>query len=577
MRKQALVLAVMACLGSKAAGAASFVVNTTLDAVDASPGDGSCASAAGPCTLRAAIQEANALAGADTITVPAGTFTLAIAGSGEDFAATGDLDIRDAVTITGQGATTTIVDAARIDRVFDILDVAGSVAIEALTTRNGFSQPANLAGGIWNSATLTLSQVRVETSEGRLGGGGILNDNDLTATDVTLSGNVTNSQGAGLYNTGIARLERVTVSGNDSAAAAAGIQNDGTLTLINVTLSGNTAVTDGGGLYNGVEATLGNVTVATNGANRGGGIFTPGDATFTNTIVGDSLSGGSCEATGTVTSVGSNLDTDATCSFTGPGDLSGVAAGLGSLANNGGPTQTHTLLAGSPAIDAGTSCPPPATDQRGLPRPVDGDGDTVAVCDIGAVEVAFGASTTTTTTAGSTSTTLATIDEPLTGTKLLLTDNASNPAKRKLMVFARDSAVDVPSGDESPESAGALLRVATANGDGFDTTYALPAAGWKTQGRPGRIRGHQYRDPTMARGPISAVVVRSGKLLKIAGRGSKLTHTLGADPNPVWIVLTIGTNRQCMSFGGAKPKFAAGKRFTSKGAPRPSSCDVPPS
>jgi CSLREA domain-containing protein len=569
-----LLLMVACAWRPEPADAAPFVVNSVLDAVDANPGDGSCAAAGGACTLRAAIQESNALAGADTITVPAGTFTLALAGSGEDFAATGDLDLRDAVTITGQGATATIIDAARIDRVLDIWDVAGTVVIQDLTVRNGFSQPANLAGGIFNSAALTLSRVRVETSEGRLGGGGILNDGDLTASDVTLTGNVTNSLGAGLYNTGTAHLERVTVSGNDSAAAAGGIQNDGTITLVNVTISGNTAVTDGGGLYNGTDATLGNVTVAANDANRGGGIFSPGDMTFTNTIVADSVSGGSCNSTGTVTSVGSNLDSDATCSFTGPGDLSGVGAALGALADNGGPTQTHAPLAGSPAIDAGRDCPPPATDQRGTNRPVDGDGDTVAVCDIGAVEVAQG-STTTTTSVGSTTTTLPTVDTPLAGSKLVLKDNATNAAKRKLVVVSRDKGVVVPDGAESPETVGAVLQVFTASGDAFAGTYALPAAGWKTQGRAGRIRGHQYRDPTTARGPISAVVLRSGKLLKIAGRGSKLTHTLGTDPNPVWVVLTIGTSRQCASFGGPKPKFAAGKRFTSAGAPRPPACATP--
>jgi CSLREA domain-containing protein len=569
-----VLLVIVACVARPASTrAASFVVNSTVDAVDANPGDGTCAGASG-CTLRAAIQEANALAGADTITLPAGTFTLGIAGRDEEVAATGDLDLRGPVTITGQGETATVIDAGRIDRVFDIWDDAGTVAISALTVRNGFSEAAHLAGGIWNTATLTLDHVRVEMNEGRLGGGGILNENDLTATDVTLIGNVTNSLGAGLYNsgTGVARLERVTVSGNSSAAAAGGIQNDGTLTLTNVTLSGNTAVTDGGGLYNGVTATLGNVTVAANSADRGGGVFMPGDTTFTNTIVADSLSGGSCTNSGTLTSLGSNLDTDGTCSFTGPGDLSGVGAGLGSLADNGGPTQTHLLLAGSPAIDAGRSCPPPATDQRGMARPADGDGDAVAVCDIGAVEVAFQVSTTTTVGGSTTSTTLPAVDTPLAGTKLVLTDNATNAAKRRLVALARDKAVVVPDGAESPETGGASLRVFTAAGDGFDVTYTLPAAGWRTQGRAGHIRGHRYRDPSLSRGPIAAVVVRSGKLLKIAGRGSKLMQTLAADPNPVSIVLTIGTSRQCMSFGGSKPKFVPGKRFTSGGASPPANC-----
>src|SRR5207247_6634498 len=74
------------------AAAATFTVNDTTDAVDAAPGDGKCATAGATCTLRAAIQEANAHAGADTIMVPAGTYLLRIAGQGEDVAATGDLD-----------------------------------------------------------------------------------------------------------------------------------------------------------------------------------------------------------------------------------------------------------------------------------------------------------------------------------------------------------------------------------------------------------------------------------------------------------------------------------------------------
>src|SRR4051794_30825064 len=69
-----------------------FTVNTTRDDVDANPGDGVCRTIKGDCTLRAAIQEANALPGTDTILLPAGTFTLTRAGAGENAAATGDLD-----------------------------------------------------------------------------------------------------------------------------------------------------------------------------------------------------------------------------------------------------------------------------------------------------------------------------------------------------------------------------------------------------------------------------------------------------------------------------------------------------
>lgn len=87
----ALAIAVFG-LGAPAR-AATFIVNDTTDAVDAAPGDGVCLTAAGQCTLRAAIRQANALAGPDTIVVPAGTVVLTLVGTGEDAAVTGDLDI----------------------------------------------------------------------------------------------------------------------------------------------------------------------------------------------------------------------------------------------------------------------------------------------------------------------------------------------------------------------------------------------------------------------------------------------------------------------------------------------------
>jgi titin len=86
-------------------------------------------------------------------------------------------------------------------------------------------------------------------------------------------------------------------------------------------------------------------------------------------------------------SLGYNLSPDTTCAFTGPGDQQNVDPMLAPLANNGGLTQTQTLMASSPAIDAGPlDCPPPALDQRGQARPKDGNGDSVARCDIGAFE-----------------------------------------------------------------------------------------------------------------------------------------------------------------------------------------------
>src|SRR2546425_290335 len=147
-----LLLAVASLfLGAVPVVAATFTVNSTADAVDATPGDGRCATATSSCTLRAAIQEANALAGPDTIVVPAGTYVLTIAGQGEDAAATGDLDVTDDVSITGAGPDSTIIDGNGIDRVFQTSNSVSNGTISNLTIRNGNPGPGGYGGGIYNS------------------------------------------------------------------------------------------------------------------------------------------------------------------------------------------------------------------------------------------------------------------------------------------------------------------------------------------------------------------------------------------------------------------------------------------
>ncbi|MBK9053685.1 MAG: CSLREA domain-containing protein, partial [Chloroflexi bacterium] len=102
------------------AHAASFTINTTLDAPDSNPGDGLCRSTIGNrCSLRAAIQEANALSGTDTINVPAGTFLLTRSGF-DDTAVNGDLDINSTLIINGASQSATIIDGNDLDRVFHI-------------------------------------------------------------------------------------------------------------------------------------------------------------------------------------------------------------------------------------------------------------------------------------------------------------------------------------------------------------------------------------------------------------------------------------------------------------------------
>ncbi len=124
-----------------------------------------------------------------------------------------------------------------------------------------------------------------------------------------------------------------------------------------------------------------------------GPITNRGTPMLRNTIVANSTAGRDCSGPSPVISEGYNLDSDGTCGFAGEGDLPNTDPLLGPLQDNGGPTLTHALLAGSPAIDAGNpaGCTDPwgnslTTDQRGEVRPADGDCDGVPICDIGAYE-----------------------------------------------------------------------------------------------------------------------------------------------------------------------------------------------
>jgi predicted outer membrane repeat protein len=178
----------------------------------------------------------------------------------------------------------------------------------------------------------------------------------------------------------------VTIAGN-TANRGGGLHHAGagsTLEMISVTVSGNTATTQGGGIYAGRDASLLNVTIANNEATAtGAGIFvnsSVGSFTVRNTLLsGNELTNGtSANVSGTVSSLGNNLDSDGTAALNQSSDLSGVNPLLQPLANNGGFTQTHALASNSVAIDAGSSAAAPALDQRGFAR------DQAA--DIGAYE-----------------------------------------------------------------------------------------------------------------------------------------------------------------------------------------------
>jgi CSLREA domain-containing protein len=400
------------------AHAAAFTVTSTADVVDAAPGDGVCATAGNVCTLRAAIQEANVLTGGPhTIVLPAGTYTLTIPGKGEDAAATGDLDITASMTISGSGAATTIIDANNIDRVLDIMARSVTVTLSGVTITRGEPDrvPSTGGGGIRNAGTLTLNDSIVSgniiigilntgtltlnnsTVTGTGGGAGIYNDGGtLTLNNSNVSGN--NDGGIRGAWGGTVTLNNSTVSGNIAHGnVGGGIYYDcgaGTLTLNNSTVSGNSAFSYGGGIVTNASCivTLNHSTVSGNRAGYGGGIVqdprsAPATIRLKNSIVANNTGSFAPNCYGTMTSLGYNIAGDASCALAGVGDRNGIDPLLGPLADNGGPTQTHAPLTGSPAIDAvpladctTASGAVLATDQRGVARP------QAASCDIGSVE-----------------------------------------------------------------------------------------------------------------------------------------------------------------------------------------------
>jgi CSLREA domain-containing protein len=268
-------------------------------------------------------------------------------------------------------------------------------------------------GGISSSGTTTVSDSTLTNNTANNGAGiangrgnqdvgqtGMLTLNNSTVrANSTVNGNPQTNAGGGLYNVtgGTMTVNNSTVSGNSTTNTGAGIYNRNTLTLNNSTISSNTGSLWGGGGGVRVEgsaanATLNSSTVANNSAAISGGgisVVEGAVATLNNTIVADSQSAsGDCFNSGsTVNAEYSLIESGLSCvNGTNSNNVTGDPQ-LGPLADNGGPTFTHALLAFSPAIDKGNSML--ASDQRGFPRPVDlpNYSNTGNAADLGAYEL----------------------------------------------------------------------------------------------------------------------------------------------------------------------------------------------
>ena len=396
--------ALLLALGQGVAAAATITVTTNDPRIVSD----------GQCSLIEAINNANndaathadcpAGSGADTIVLPASAnLTLSAVDNTTFF--TGLPAITSRITIEGNGATiarqvpapgfSVMVVTNFGDLTLHHLTLSGSVFYAGLRNYGTASIKdsvisGNSEGGVFNRGTLTIDNSSIS-------------DNQVPQFYYYAAGGVTNR--------GTLIIENSTISGNGSRYGG-GIVNYNTLTIENSTISGNMAPFSGGGLINRGTATIQNSTISGNTASQspssGGGVVNYGSVTFSHTLIAGNRAaaspeiqngGPSCSLNPSRCRViannfnllGANGNSGITGFTPGPTDITpsvSLAQIIGPLRNNGGPTQTHALVAGSPAIDAGNpnGCLT-QTDQRGLPRAFDGNRDGSAVCDIGAFEL----------------------------------------------------------------------------------------------------------------------------------------------------------------------------------------------
>ena len=344
----------------------------------------------GPNSLRQAIADA----------CPGATITFDMSQVVSPITLASELVINKNLTVTGPGTNLLTISGNNASRVINIQ--SGTVAISDVTIANGKVTSGSSAGGVLNKGTLTLTNCTVTGNSAANAAGGISNNGDngtavLTINNCTISGNTAPSFGAGIL--------------------SSGFQGSATLNILNSTISGNGAPSFGGGIYNFGDAGIANLNITNStisgnsAASAGGGIFSQGNGgaasiTLSNALISDNSGPNAASGPdilsqfgGTVSGNNNLIQTSTGYTITGSNNINGDPRlekdGLGKplLKNNGGATQTIALLAGSPAVDAGSNTAANnaglTTDQRGpgFARIVDGaDADTTDTVDIGAFE-----------------------------------------------------------------------------------------------------------------------------------------------------------------------------------------------
>jgi predicted outer membrane repeat protein len=362
------------------------------------------------CTIGAAVSAANTRPGPDTIELAANQiFTLNSPAALN--AAEGDSGlpaIASEITVHGNGATLER-SRANLTPPFRLLWVNADarLTLDNLTLQGGRTPHGLDGAGLYNLGRTRLERVTFTGNVSGDDGGAIRNDGQLELVDCTLTYNNASGSGGtggGLYNIpvggdGAARVSGTAFIGNRSGDHGGAVFNSSKLTVVNSTFSGNVASHNGGAIRNVADARFNNVTFFGNQGGVGGGnLSNIGTLTISNSVVAGGTAPVAPDCEENITSEGYNLVQDRKhCTIEGieTGLLTGVDPMLSPLQDmDGGITRLHRPATKSAIVDAGNPAAPgsgtaacEALDQRGAQRPLDGNHDAVAGCDLGAAEI----------------------------------------------------------------------------------------------------------------------------------------------------------------------------------------------